>query len=142
MTPEEVVAARLQAIGAVTAIVGDRIYMDKLPQAGEYPAIRVQLVHEPSEYHLRGGYRDKARVQVDAYAVEGNGTDPYAAVSELADAIHGDDAGSGLSAWRGSIGSPPFEVTGILRIERTREYDPDELRLLRQRQDYWIFFSH
>lgn len=140
MSPEEAVAERLLDIGAVTVIVGARVYMDKLPQGGTYPAVIVQLVHEPSEYHLRGGLRDRARVQVDAYVQEANGVDAYAQVMDLADAINGDDAGSGLSGWRGEVGSPALTVTGIRRIIRVRHYEAEELRLLRQRQDFWVHF--
>jgi hypothetical protein len=140
VTPEEAVAVLIQTFGDVTAIVGTRVYLDRLPQSPTYPAVLVQLVHEPTDYHLRGGERNRARVQVDAYAHD-SGADPYRTVTNLADAIHGDDAGSGLSGYQGEIGSPPFRVDSIQRIERSREYDPDELRLLRQRQDYWIFFS-
>lgn len=140
VTPELAVLSRLQEISAVTAIVSGRIYADKLPQKGTYPAVLVQLVHEPTSYHLRGGLRNRARVQVDAYAAEGSGVDAYTQVMALADAIHGDDAGSGLSGWAGEIGSPALRVTAILRIERTRGYEPEELRLLRQRQDYWVHF--
>lgn len=140
MTPEEAIAERILTISAVTALVGTRVYVEKLPQAGTYPAVLVQLVHEPTEYHLRGGLRFRARIQVDAYAAEAAGVDAYEQVTNLAEAIHGDDAGSGLSGWTGTIGSPGFHVTGVLRIERDRGYEPDELRLLRQRQDYWTFY--
>lgn len=141
MTPEEAVADRVLAISAVTAIVDTRVYVDKLPPQATYPAVLVQLVHEPTEYHMRGGLRFRARVQVDAYVKDVG--DAYATVTDLADAIHGDDAGSGLSGWFGAAsGSPTFNVTGILRIERARGYEPDELRLLRQRQDYWVYFRH
>ena len=134
---------RLLAISSVTAIVGTRVYLDKLPQQATYPVVLVQLVHEPTDYHLRGGMRDRARVQVDAYVKEGAGSDPYDSVMALADAIHGDDAGSGLSGWIGAVGgSPPgLEVRGIFRIERMRGYEPEELKLLRQRQDYWVHFD-
>lgn len=144
MTPELAVAERLLDIMAVTAIVDQRIYVDKLPQHATYPAIVVQLVHEPTDYHLRGGLRWLARVQVDAYVQEGMGGDPYQVVSDdLANAIHGDDAGSGLSGWFGTaVGSPTFHITSIQRIDRDRFYEPDELRLLRQRQDYWVYFRH
>lgn len=143
MTPEEAVAARVLDISAVTALVGDRVYMFKLPQRGTYPAVRVQLISAPTEYHQRGGLRFRARVQVDALAVEASGVDAYSQVSALADAIHGDDAGSGLSGWVGVIGSPGFEVTGILADGPglQPEYDPDELTLLKKRRDYWIYFQ-
>lgn len=140
MTAEEAVCARLLDIGAVTALVDGRIYLDEAPQRPTYPLIVVQIVDEPTDYHLRGGMRDRARVQVDAYVQKGSGIDASADAMALADAIHGDDAGSGLSGWRGEIGSPPFLVTGILRIVRVRHYEPDELRVERQRQDYWVHF--
>lgn len=134
---------RLLALSAVTAIASTRVYVDKLPQHPTYPAVLVQLVHEPTDYHLRGGLRDRARIQVDAYVSETSGADAYDQVNDLADAIHGDDAGSGLSAWAGEIaGTPPLTITGILRIDRARGYEPAELRLLRQRQDYWVHFRH
>lgn len=142
MSPEEAVAARVLDLTAVTTIVSTRVYVDKLPQKPTYPAVLVQLVHEPSDdaEHLRGGARRRARVQVDAYEAEANGTDPYGTVMALADAIRGDDAGSGLSGWMGNIGSPPFRVTGIHFIDRRRGYEPEEMRLLRQLQEYWIHF--
>jgi hypothetical protein len=141
VSPEEAVCERLLEIGDVTALVDTRVYLDKIPQQAEYPLVLVQLVHEPTAYHLRGGMRDRARVQVDAYVKDVG--DAGASVIELADAIHGNDAGSGLSGWVGlTSGSPSMRISGILRIERDRGYEPDELRILRQRQDYWVFFRH
>lgn len=141
MTAEEAICERLADIGPVTAIVHTRIYLDKIPQQGTYPLILVQLVDEPTDYHLRGGQRREARVQVDAYVQE-TGADPMGEVLALADAINGDDAGSGLSGWIGEIGgSPGFRVTGLFRIERSRGFEPDEVRLLRQRQDYRVHFQ-
>lgn len=133
---------RLLDIEAVTDIVDSRIYLDKVPQRGTYPLVLVQLVVEGTDYHLRGGQRRQARVQVDAYVEDvGDGNDPLAAVLTLAEAIHGDDAGSGLSGWIGQFGSPPFKVTGMFRVDRSRGYEPDELRLLRQRQDYQVHYQ-
>lgn len=140
MSPEQAVADIVLGLPAVIAIVGTRVYLDKLPPRGTYPSVLVQLVHEPTDYHLRGGHVQRARVQVDAYAQEGP-SDPYAEVMALADAIHGDDTGSGLSGYVGNFGSPGFSVAGIFRIERVRGYEPAELRLLRQRQDYWVHFT-
>lgn len=139
MTPEEAVAVRLLDISAVTAIVGPRVYLDTLPQAPTYPLVLVQLVHEPSDYHMRGGLRDVARVQTDAYVQDESGVDAVGEVLTLANAINGDDAGSGLSAWRGEVGSPALTITGIRRIIRVRGYEPDK-RLRRQRQDFWVHF--
>lgn len=144
MTPEEAVAARLLEVTEVTSLVDTRVFVDRLPQKPTYPAVLVQLVHEPGGdvTHLRGDARRRARVQVDAYVAESSGDDAYTLVNQLADAIRGDDAGSSLSAWRGDLGSPPFSVTGVLFIQRQRGYEPEELRLLRQRQDYWVYFKN
>lgn len=133
--------ARLEDIGAVTSLVSTRIYMLKLPQGPTLPAICVQLVDDISFYHLRGGTRyGWARIQTDAYADEASGGDPYASVAEVAQAIHGDNAGSGMSGWFGSVGSPAFEVLGSFRLAREKSYDPDHLRLVRMRQDYAVHF--
>lgn len=140
MSPEEAVAVRLLDVADVTDIVGQRIYVDRLPQAPTYPLVLVQLVHEPTDYHLRGGIRWRARVQVDAYAQEASGLDAFGQALALADAVHGDDAGSALSGWVGDIGSPALRILGILRVDRGRGYEAAELRLYRQRQDYWVHF--
>lgn len=139
MTAEEAVRARVLAITAVTALVSTRVYLDKLPQTPTYPCVRVTLVSERSTYHLRGedGCRP-ARVQVDAFARERSGVDPYALAAAVADAIHGDGAGSGLSGFVGAIGSPAFEIFGIFRVDRRRYYDPEELRVITVSQDYQL----
>lgn len=140
MTAEEIVRARLLSMAALTAVVAQRVYLDKLPQSPVYPCVRVTLVSETGGAHLRGADRVKpARVQVDAYAREVSGVDPYALASVVADAVHGDDAGSGLSGWAGEIGSPASRVQGCQRLERRRYYDPDELRVITVSQDYQVW---
>lgn len=139
MTPE---LAVLQRIVDLNTLAGSRVWMLKLPQQPVLPAVRVQVIDDLKDYHLRGGVTlGRARVQVDAYAAEGSGTDPYDTAQDLADQINGDDAGSGLSAaqWDSAI-SPAFEVTGVFRIDRTASYDPDERRLVRIRQDYDVHY--
>lgn len=140
MTVEEAVIERIKALNTSA---GTRVWMLKLPQDPELPAVRVQLIDDPEGYHLRGGGLHRARVQVDAYASEADGTDPYAAARDLADQINGDDAGSGLSGgyWE-SATSPAFDVTGAFRLDRAPSYDPDERRLVRIRQDYDVHYRH
>lgn len=141
MTVEEAIRALLVTMANLTALVSTRIYLAKLPQTPTYPCVRVSLVSELSDYHLRGGAGiGTARVQVDNYAREVSGVDPYALAVVVADAINGDDAGSGLSGWQGGIGSPPFEVLSSLRLERRQSYDPDELRIVMMSQDYRVTF--
>lgn len=142
MTIEQAVITRLASLAAVTALVGTRIYLDRLPKDhATYPAVRVVLVDEVDSPHLRGGGGVRtARVQVDAYAEETSATDPYTAVAGVAAAIHGDEDGTALSGWAGSIGSPALEVQGCVRVDRRRAYDPDELQVVTMSQDYRITY--
>lgn len=144
MTPEEAVVARLEDVGAVTALVDDRIYMLKLPQHPTLPAVRVQKISGMRDQHLRGpSYTAKSRVQVDAYVTETNGVDPYAAVSAVAEAIRGDGIGSGLWGWTGEIGSPALVVHNVELVgDDDPFYEAGELRAWRIRQDYMIHWSH
>lgn len=144
MTPEQAVVERLLDLPAVVALVSSRIYQLRLPQNAALPAIRVQLVSEPTDYHLRGGsgmYR--SRVQVDAFAQESSGMDPYGEATDLANAIHGDDAGAGLSGWHGEAGGSPPElrIHTVQRVDRQVGYDAEELREVRCRQDYMVHWS-
>lgn len=141
MTVEDAVIARLASLVAVTALVSTRIYLDKLPQEPTYPCVRVQLIDEQEEYHLRGGSATKrARIQIDAFAKEQSGVSPYALAATVADAIHGDDAGSAMSGWVGLIASPALEILAALRVDRRRSYDPDELRVVTMSQDYQVTY--
>lgn len=144
MTPEEAVQSRIAGLPAVIAIAGTRVYLDKLPQSPTYPAVRVFLVTDLGWQHLRGsnGFK-RARVQADAYSREGSGVDPYAQVASLAAAIDGDGKGSqatGVVGWIGSLGSPAFEVQNIEPIDRTRRYDPVELRVLTMSLEYRVWY--
>lgn len=139
MTPEVAVAERLGDLAGVTALVSTRIYQFKVRQGSAWPVVRVQIVGETTQYHLRGEvgvYR--TRVQVDAFAEETSGGDPYAGATALASAIHGDGAGSGLSAWVGAIGD--LLISSCQRIDRDVMYDAEERRLVRCRQDYMLWW--
>lgn len=140
MTPEEAVRSRLLQVSAVTALVASRIWSVKLPQSPTLPAVAVSLVGEITDYHLRGEDHTKsARVQVDTYVQEGAGS-WKATVDAIAKAIHGDGAGLGLSGWRGTLGSPPFDVLLVMRLDRQQTYEAAELRVVRIRQDYRVIF--
>lgn len=145
MTPEDAVATRLLAIGAVTAIVGARIYMLMLPQHPTLPAVRVQRIPGERGQHLRGPDGiTRTRVQVDAYAAEA-GADAYSSVVALADAIRGNGLGpsaSGLWGWIGTLGSPSLRVVNVtIEGDGGVEYEGDELRLLRYRQDFMLHWK-
>lgn len=145
MTVEEVIAARVASLAPVVALVGARVFLDKLPNSVVMPSVLVQLVDDIDGFHLRGKNKpQRARVQVDAYVHEESGVDPYAQVIALAGAIDGDGKGpaaTGLSGWKGSVGSPPVVIHGCFRTSRLRRYDPDELNLLRMSQDYIVSYT-
>lgn len=145
MTVEEVIVDRVSELAPVIALVAARVYLDKLPQGVAFPAVLVQLVDDLDGYHLRGKNKpQRARVQVDAYAHEQSGVDPYAQVTELAEAIDGDGKGpaaTGLAGWKGRVGSPPVVIHSCFRTSRLRRYDPDELNLLRMSQDYIVSYT-
>lgn len=138
MTPEEAVLNRI--VGLSTS-AGARVYQLRLPQHATLPAVRVQVIDDLDTYHLRGGAGLKrARVQVDAFAQESSGGDPYEAAQALADEINGDDAGSGLSGYMGSEGSPGFDIAAIFRVFRRSSYESEELRQVRIQQDYEVHY--
>lgn len=137
MTAVEIaVAEHLEGTGAVAALVSDRVFQLVIPEGATLPAIRVQLIDDPRRYHLRGSDgAHRALVQVDAYAGEASGEDPYAEAAAVADAI--DDA---MSGQRFFAGSPiDVEITGALRVSRRPLYDPDELRQVRVLQEYVVW---
>lgn len=141
MTPEEAVLARIVTLNTTA---GSRVYQLRLEQQATLPAVRVQLIDDLDAYHLRGGAGLKrSRVQVDAFAVESSGGDPYATAQLLADEINGDDAGSGLSGFAGFVqgaGSPGLDVAAIVRVFRRAEYESAELRQVRIQQDYIVHY--
>lgn len=136
MTVEDLVCERLAATSGVTALVGTRIYQLVLPQKPTLPAVRVQLIDDPSAYHLRGESKvTKARVQVDAYAGKASSADPKAVADAVADAVH-----TALSGQRfGSVGSPvELRVLGAFKDDRRTMYEPDEIEQVRVQQDYMV----
>lgn len=151
MTIEVALIERLESIGDVVAMVGTRIWQNKLPQEPQLPAIRVQLIDEIPAYHTRG-MTDlmPSRIQVDAFAAERSGQSSYAEVTRLAAAIDGawDQGGSpappvGLSGWRGEAGgSPPsIFVSFVRRLDRDATYEAGALRLYRVRMDYRVWWK-
>jgi hypothetical protein len=94
----------------------------KLRETETFPAIRVQAVSENQPMHLRGAVNlFRSLIQADIY-VEDVG-DAYATAGAIDAAVHGDGAGSGLSGYAGGIGSPAFEITGVLPRSRSESYE-------------------
>lgn len=128
------VRARLLSIAAVTALVGTRVYTMHLPQSPVLPAVLVERVGDVRYEHLRGGERlQMTRVQVTSVA-----NDRATAVAVEA-AVDGDNAGSGLAHWRGTVGSPSIEVRWCQPQDVREDYVAGELRQYRVSRDYRVF---
>lgn len=143
MSIEETIRSMVAGLTAVTTLVGTRIYLDKLPQSPTYPCIRVTLVSDLTSMHARGQTGLKvARIQVDSYAKELSGVDPYALVAAVAAAVDGDGAGSGLAGYVDDPAVSPWgPIRMIQRLDRRRQYDPEELRVLTMSQDYQVAYA-
>ena len=140
MTPELAVLTRLKGLAPVTAIVAQRVYMLHLPQSPTYPAIRVVRISGVWDQQLKGpdGVTE-SRVQVDAYEAERPGADAYTTVSTLADAIRGNGCGptaTGLWGWTGTVAG--VRVFNMRLEDSGADYEGDELRLVRIRQDFLL----
>jgi hypothetical protein len=133
---EEAIAAKLVATGGVAALAGTRVWVLKLPQNPVYPAVRVQLISEPREYHLRGDqHARRARVQVDDYVNEAGGGNAYSIAVTLADAI---DTGiaTGAPYTQGAV-----KVLGCFRDNRVPVYEAGTLKLVRMMQDFIVWWQ-
>ena len=138
MSVELATRDHLLSTGAVTSIVGARIYQLKLPQTATYPAIRLQLLNKTNGHHLRGpDGSNKSFLQIDSYASELAAGDPYLAASHLADAI--EDALDGKVFLAGS--PAPIRVTGAFQRSKKPQYEPPELRLVRWMQEFEIWWK-
>lgn len=124
---------RLLTVSAVTTLVGARVYAGFLPQSPTLPAVLVQRVGEVQASHLRGGQQVRmTRVQVTSVAAS------RASAVAVDAAIEGDGAGSGLSHWSGSVGSPAVTVRWTEPAGVREGYDPGELRQYRIDRDYRV----
>ena len=66
---EQRIGDRLKADGPVAALVGARIYGDKLPQNVTYPAVSFQRITDEPEYTLSGATTlENAQIQIDCWA--------------------------------------------------------------------------
>ena len=138
MRVEEVVRARLLASAGVSSLVGTRIYQLLLQQGVTYPAIRVQLISEPRDYHLRGADGSvRSRVQIDAYAQATSGVDPYDVAGDIADAVR--EALTGVAPFEDGGSPAELLVTGAFVDSRRVLYEPDELRVVRVSQDVIVW---
>jgi hypothetical protein len=134
MTIEQAVVEWLEDWPAVTAIAGSRVYREVAPENEFRPHVRVQLIDEPRQAHLRGPESLLVSlVQVDAFAQQTDVTpEASGVVSDLAAAIE-DALGPRAPFTVGSI-----QVVMALRNDR-RPFEPDEHDNFRMMQDFRIW---
>lgn len=136
MSIEAALASKLIGEAPVVAIAGTRVWVLRLPQNPVMPAVRVQLISEPREYHLRGDTdARRARVQIDDFVKEASGINAYDVAETLADAIEAAIV-TGAPYTHGDIA-----VLSCFRDNRVPFYESAELRLVRIMQDFLIWWK-
>jgi hypothetical protein len=96
----EAVYARLAAHSGVVALVGDRVYPDKLPQPPTFPAIAYTRVSQRGRFTDDGPCGpDAARIQIDCYASDRDGS--HVLGDAVADALNGWGEGNVQKSERG-----------------------------------------
>lgn len=136
MEVEEAIRAYLADQSAIVAQVKTRVFVEALPQSVPYPAIRVKLVSDPREHHLRGQQKPtQARVQVDAYQDESS-ADAYSRAAIVAQTVFAAIDGRKFTI---DDGSPPSRrVTGCFMVSRRSMREVGPPRLVRISQDFLI----
>lgn len=134
MTIATAVRALLLTMSPVTALVGQRVYVQVLPQSPSLPEIRVQRVSQIEPSHLRGPINLlMARVQVDVFGTS------KASVDAVDSALHGDGVTGGLKNFRGTVNGLRIQ---LIQPDNVREsYEADELRQYRVMRDYVAHWS-
>lgn len=126
---EEQFRALLTGHAPLTALVGQRIYWDEIPQSASRPCVVMHVVSSTPTYHMKGedGLRS-CRVQIDCQATT------IASKWAVARAVEGL-----LSGYRGVVNG--VEFSGIFKSldrDKTERTTPDDTIKIRQ-QDYEIW---
>ena len=117
--------------GDLSALIGSRVYPEKLPAGSTdnptvMPAVTFQLIDEPVNTTHDNRQIFKARVQLDAWGGS------YKSAHAVADALH-----QLLHGYRGALGTN--DVGSIFRQRRTDDPNPD-IGLERVSQDFLITY--
>jgi hypothetical protein len=117
---------------AVTALVGTRIYPEKIPAGTTanptiMPCLTYQLIDEPIMSTFDNAQLFRARIQIDTWG--GN----YKSAHAVADAVH-----LSLQGFRGHMGTA--DVGGVFRQAKRDNPDPD-VELYRVSQDYFFNYT-
>lgn len=138
------IRAHVLTLSPVTSIVGTRVRLVKTLQSEPvFPVLRIQRISQSVVVgHMRGfGPVKRARIQIDAIAMEGSGIDVYERATALDRAVEGPGDGTGLLGFSGDIGSPSVRIH-VIQGDGVREgYDPAELKQFKVMHDYLVDFS-
>jgi hypothetical protein len=141
---EVAVLMHLLAQSPVISVVGTRGYQLRLPQKPTLPALRTQLIGEVEMVTLKGDLTNlfAARVQVDLWTNETDGGDGYTTARDGGVAIRNALMLTSAGGQVFSVGSPAeIAVSSVELLDRTIEYEPEEFRQIRLRQDFRLMFQ-
>ncbi len=132
---ENAIYALLSTNTGFMAVAGTRIYQTILPQAVVYPCVSFQAVTGASDYVMEGASGlASVRMQFDLFA-----DDPDDLLDLKAAVMNA------LSAYRGSVGSPPTKIQGAFRESERDNYESPlseaGLRVWSKSLDFNIWFE-
>lgn len=133
MRLEEGLRTYLVSRTAITALVGQRIYAVRLPQAWGSPAITFQRISADRDRNIPEGPDGRAweRIQIDVWARHMQaGVDAYDQVRDIADALRTE-----LDGYTGLLGAV---VAGPIILESDRDLYEDETGVFRASLDFTI----
>ena len=131
ITIEEGLTAFLSANAGLTALIGGRVYANKLPQGVTLPALTYQRISSPRRHtHDSNGATGTAhpRFQLDCWSTT------YEGAKDIADALR-----SALNGYRGTMGAvDPVTVQSALIDDESFD-DYADAGIVRLRCDYIIW---
>jgi len=131
------IVTRLEAVSAVTNLVGDQIYQGTLPQDGAFPAVLVRRIGEVIQLHLRGSTSMfKERIQIDSYA---DSSEPIGDAQAIDSAVFGDGSGSSLVGFTGEIDA--YHIYCVEPAGAREQYEGEELRQYRVMRDVFVTWA-
>ncbi len=128
MSLSTVIYSRLSGFAGLSALVGSRIYPNKLPQDPTFPAVRYQIIDEVPVHSMQttSGMRE-ARVQVDVF-------DPdYSDVTAVSDQVE-----LALGRWTDLAADP---VVHDVKLMDSARYYEDDIELERKRFDFLFIIT-
>lgn len=125
MTVFELLRQFLLADPAIEAVVSARVYPVLVPQSPTYPLIRIQLISDPSDDHLRGTGPGRPRFQIEAITRKSDGASAFEAAQALGELVRARlDAYAG--EWTDEDASPPVSYRiWVQRQGAVWLFDPD-----------------